>query len=56
MAGNESTAIGTPVSSDTNKSVVKSRIEKIRTAVLTAEEVYYSFRDDIEESLQGIKL
>lgn len=56
VEGGPATAIGTPVNNGiSNKAVIKARIEKIRSKLLTAEEIYYSYRCDMENSLAEVK-
>ncbi len=48
-------AIGSPVDNNIDKNVIIGRLIKIRGLILEIEDIYYSFRDDVESSLQDVK-
>jgi hypothetical protein len=49
------TTVGAPVIDSFNKVKALERVRKIKDSLLEIEDLYYSFRDDIEEGLQAIK-
>lgn len=51
----EQTAVGQQVDGNISKSIVAKEVAKLRGMLLVAEDLYYSFRDDMESALQETK-
>ena len=51
----ESTAVGQKSDGNIAKGVVAKEITKLRRSLLEIEDLYFSFRDDVETALQDAK-
>ena len=49
------TGVGEPTDGNISKIIVAINVTKIRNKLLAMEDLYYSFRDEIETSLQEVK-
>lgn len=48
-------AVGQPTDGNISKAIMASELTKLRSRLLTVEDIYYSFRDDLEDALQDAK-